>query len=54
MKEFRLRPRVEYLKTERLHLGWKAPLLEDKRGFFEVHFFLQRRLMSLRWHGLNI
>ncbi|MAL35684.1 site-specific integrase [Pseudomonas sp. Choline-3u-10] len=39
MKEFRLRPRVEYLKTERLHLGWKAPLLEDKRGFFEVHFF---------------
>lgn len=38
-KCYRLKPRNEYFKSERLHLGWKAPLLSDRRGFFLVHFF---------------
>lgn len=38
-KEYQLRPRNEVHKSERLHLGWKAPLLTDKKGFFQVHFF---------------
>jgi len=38
-KEYRLRPRNEYLQSKRLHLGWKSPLLSDKRHFFQVHFF---------------
>jgi len=38
-KLYRLRPRTEYHKSERLHLGWKAPLLTDARGFFQVNFF---------------
>jgi len=37
-KEYQLRPRNEYPKSERLHLGWKLPLLSDKDGFFTVHF----------------
>lgn len=38
-REFQLRPRTEYLKSERLHCGWKAPLLSDPSGYFQVHFF---------------
>ncbi|WP_374439506.1 gamma-mobile-trio recombinase GmtY [Pseudomonas panipatensis] len=38
-REFNLRPRTEYPKSERLHLGWKAPLLTDRRGCFRVIFF---------------
>lgn len=38
-KEFQLKPRTDYPKTTRLHLGWKAPLLSDRRGFFQVLFF---------------
>ncbi|WP_341303142.1 gamma-mobile-trio recombinase GmtY [Pseudomonas sp. TMP25] len=38
-KCFRLKPRNEYYKSERLHLGWKSPLLTDRRGFFQVNFF---------------
>lgn len=38
-KEFQLKPRTDYPKTLRLHLGWKAPLLTDRRGFFQVLFF---------------
>jgi integrase len=32
-------PRTQYLKTERLHLGWKNPLLSHKDGYFQVNFF---------------
>lgn len=32
-------PRTEYLKTERLHLGWKSPVLDSKDGYFAVKFF---------------
>jgi len=38
-KEYQLLPRNEYPKSERLHLGWKLPLLSDRQGFFRVHFF---------------
>lgn len=38
-KRYRLKPRNEYYKSERLHLGWKSPLLTDRRGFFQVNFF---------------
>ncbi|MGH1431802.1 MAG: gamma-mobile-trio recombinase GmtY [Neptuniibacter sp.] len=38
-KEFGLKPRTDYAKSERLHSGWKEPLLTDKRKFFQVHFF---------------
>lgn len=38
-KYYQLKPRNEYFKSERLHLGWKAPLLSDRRGFFLVQFF---------------
>lgn len=38
-KHYRLKPRSEYYKSERLHLGWKSPLLTDRRGFFQVYFF---------------
>ncbi|WP_043274483.1 gamma-mobile-trio recombinase GmtY [Pseudomonas sp. PH1b] len=34
-----LLPRTEYLKTERLHLGWKNPVLDNKDGYFSVQFF---------------
>jgi hypothetical protein len=37
--EFGLKPRTDYAKSERLHLGWKAPLLTDKGKFFQVQFF---------------
>ncbi|WP_342649237.1 gamma-mobile-trio recombinase GmtY [Pseudomonas sp. REB1044] len=32
-------PRTEHLKTERLHLGWKNPVLDHKDGYFAVKFF---------------
>lgn len=38
-REFRLKPRTDYAKSERLHAGWKGPLLTDKRKFFQVQFF---------------
>ncbi|MCY1294004.1 Phage integrase family protein [compost metagenome] len=37
-REFRLKPRTEYPKSERLHLGWKSPLLTDAGGSFKVNF----------------
>ncbi|WP_083920979.1 gamma-mobile-trio recombinase GmtY [Hahella ganghwensis] len=39
MREFGLKPRTDYAKSERLHSGWKGPLLTDKRKFFQVQFF---------------
>lgn len=38
-RRFGLKPRTDYTKSERLHSGWKAPLLTDKRKFFQVQFF---------------
>jgi len=38
-REFGLKPRTDYSKSERLHAGWKGPLLSDRRGFFQVQFF---------------
>lgn len=38
-KKYCMLPRNEYHKSERLHLGWKAPLISDRRGFFQVNFF---------------
>lgn len=38
-KHFLLRPRTEYLKSERLHLGWKAPALTSTERYFTVQFF---------------
>ena len=38
LKEFGLPPRTDYPKTERLHAGWKDPLLTDRRNFFQVIF----------------
>src|SRR5690606_40480489 len=29
-REFGLKPRTDYAKSERLHAGWKAPLLTDR------------------------
>ena len=34
-----LLPRNEHLKTERLHLGWKNPVLDHRDGYFSVQFF---------------
>ena len=42
-KEYQLRPRNEYPQSERLHLGWKSPLLSDRRGFFLVQFCPARK-----------
>lgn len=39
LREFNLKPRTDYARTERLHSGWKTPLLTDNRKFFQVHFF---------------
>jgi len=39
MAQYGLMPRTQYLKTERLHLGWKNPLLSHKDGYFQVNFF---------------
>lgn len=37
---YRLKPRTQYLLSERLHLGWKCPLLTNRReGYFAVSFF---------------
>jgi len=38
-KRFHRFPRNEYRKSERLHAGWKAPVLSSKEKFFQVHFF---------------
>lgn len=38
-KRYQLRPRTEYLKSERLHLGWKAPALSRAERYFTVEFF---------------
>lgn len=32
------KPRNNYLFSERLYAGWKAPLLTSKLGYFEVVF----------------
>jgi len=39
LREFGLKPRTDYMKSERLHLGWKAPLLSNNERFFQVQFF---------------
>lgn len=38
-REFGLKPRTDYTKSERLHSGWKGPLLSDRDKFFQVQFF---------------
>jgi hypothetical protein len=38
-KRFNRLPRTDYLKSERLHAGWKAPVLSSKEKFFKVEFF---------------
>jgi hypothetical protein len=38
-KHFLLRPRTEYLKSERLHLGWKAPAMTSTERYFKVQFY---------------
>ncbi|MCY1547278.1 hypothetical protein D9M68_833250 [compost metagenome] len=38
-KRFARLPRTDYLKSERLHAGWKAPVLSSKEKFFKVEFF---------------
>lgn len=42
-REFRMKPRTEYPKSERLHLGWKAPLLTNRNNSFRVQFFPPRK-----------
>lgn len=38
LAETNYQPRNTYRSTERLHAGWKAPLLTNKDSFFEVFF----------------
>ena len=38
-REFYLKPRTDYAKSERLHSGWKGSLLTNKSKFFQVQFF---------------
>ncbi|WP_447747712.1 gamma-mobile-trio recombinase GmtY [Pseudomonas nicosulfuronedens] len=38
-KRFNRVPRNEYLKSERLHAGWKAPVLSSSEKFFKVEFY---------------
>lgn len=38
LKKFRIKPRTDYLKSESLHAGWKAPTT-NKRKFFRVEFY---------------
>lgn len=38
-KRYLLKPRTDYLKSERLHLGWKAPALTSTEGYFKVQFY---------------
>lgn len=38
-REFGLKPRTDYMRSKRLHSGWKGPLLTDQRKFFQVQFF---------------
>lgn len=39
MKKFQRSPRTMYLKSERLHAGWKAPVLSSREKYFKVEFF---------------
>ena len=45
-KRFHRVPRTEYRKSERLHAGWKAPVLSSKQNFFQVHFFPPEKAME--------
>lgn len=38
LKKFGLKPRTDYLKSEALHAGWKAPAVNNQ-WYFEVQFF---------------
>nr|WP_275590539.1 gamma-mobile-trio recombinase GmtY [Pseudomonas sp. DP-17] len=38
-KRFRRMPRTKYLRSERLHSGWKSPVLSNADKFFKVDFF---------------
>lgn len=38
-RRFQRVPRTQYLKSERLHAGWKAPVLSSGEKFFTVNFF---------------
>lgn len=38
-RQYRLKPRTDYPRSEALHAGWKAPLLSDATdGYFQVQF----------------
>lgn len=39
MRKFQRSPRTMYLKSERLHAGWKAPVLSSREKYFKVEFF---------------
>lgn len=38
LRKFRMKPRTDYLKSESLHAGWKAPTT-NKQMFFTIQFF---------------
>lgn len=38
LRKFRMKPRTDYLKSESLHAGWKAPTT-NKQMFFVVQFY---------------
>lgn len=38
LRKFRLKPRVQYLKSETQHAGWKAPTVNSHK-FFNVNFY---------------
>lgn len=38
-ERFMLKPRTEYLISQRLHLGWKTPMLNDRDNYFKVQFY---------------
>lgn len=38
-RQYQLKPRTDYPRSEALHAGWKAPLLSDSvNGYFQVYF----------------
>jgi site-specific recombinase XerD len=37
-RQYRLKPRPDYPRSEALHAGWKAPLLENAENYFQVQF----------------
>ncbi|WP_439862206.1 gamma-mobile-trio recombinase GmtY [Pseudomonas sp. MBLB4136] len=39
LQRFQRTPRTMYLKSERLHAGWKAPVLSSREKYFKVDFF---------------